>query len=83
MVGPDVQHRGGQSIFLHTLMDIYIYFCRGHGSPKGQRGSTPAPLVPNDIQHLSLPSGSGVPMDVTNGFNFGLEFDITVGHGFN
>ena len=35
------------------------------------------PLVPNDFQHLSLPSDSGVPMD------FGLELDLTVGHGFN
>ena len=40
MGGPDVQHRGGQSIFLHTLMDIF-FFCRGHGPPKGQRGSAP------------------------------------------
>ena len=41
------------------------------------------PLVPNDIQHLSLLSDSGVPIDVTNGSDFGLELDLTIGHGFN
>ncbi|KAL0009450.1 hypothetical protein SO802_010952 [Lithocarpus litseifolius] len=35
-------------------------------------------LVPNDIEHLSLPSDSGVPMDVTNGSDFGLELDLTL-----
>ena len=41
------------------------------------------PLVPHDIEHLSLPSDSRLPMDVTNGSGFGLGFDLTVGHGFN
>ena len=40
-------------------------------------------LVPNDIEHLSLPSDLGVPMDVTNGSDFGLDLDLTVGYGFN
>ena len=35
MGGPDVQHRGGQSIFLHTLMDIYIFFLQGPRPPQG------------------------------------------------
>ena len=41
------------------------------------------PLVPHDIEHLSLPSDSGLPMNVTNGSDFGLGFDLTFGHGFN
>ena len=35
------------------------------------------------IEHLSLPSDSGLPMDVANESDFGLGFDLTVAHGFN
>ena len=42
MGGPDVQHRGCQSIFLHTLMDIFFFFAGATAPPKGQRGSAPA-----------------------------------------
>ena len=34
MGGPDVQHRGGQSIFLHTLMDIYFFFAGATAPPR-------------------------------------------------
>ena len=50
--------------------------------------SIPLNTVRNDsylvcIEHLSLPSSSGLPMDVANGSDFGLGFDLTVGYGFN
>ena len=34
MGGPDVQHRGGQSIFLHTLMDIFFFFAGATAPPR-------------------------------------------------
>ena len=50
--------------------------------------SIPLNTVHNDsylvcIEHLSLPSDSGLPMDLANGPDFGLGFDLTVSHGFN
>ena len=32
--------------------------------------------------HLSLPSDSGLPIDVTNGSDFDLGLDLTFGNGF-
>ena len=32
--------------------------------------------------HLSLPSDSGLPIDVTRGSDFGMGFALTIGHGF-
>ena len=44
MGGPDVQHRGGQSIFLHTLMDIF-FFLQGPRPPQGTTWLRPCHLV--------------------------------------
>ena len=41
------------------------------------------PQVPPETGHLSLPTDSGLPIDVTNGPDLGLGFDSTVGDGFN
>ena len=32
--------------------------------------------------HLSLPYDSGLPIDVTSGSDFDMEFALTVEHGF-
>uniref|UniRef100_A0A7N2LXN0 Uncharacterized protein n=1 Tax=Quercus lobata TaxID=97700 RepID=A0A7N2LXN0_QUELO len=40
-------------------------------------------MSPNDIGHLSLPSDSGLPIDMTNGSDLGSRFDSTVGDGYD
>ena len=32
---------GAQLKFVYMLVDLFFFFCRGHGPPKGQRGSAP------------------------------------------